>query len=104
MPYVFAQYRCCKAAATIVEKPDDIAILYIARCRICRVDADRLAVLDLRRAAEVTIIKLAVQPLVRLVANQMQRVDRFIDRRFGSCRIPIWMTTAIVIVESCDRL
>lgn len=102
--HVLAQHRCSKAAAALVEQPDDITIHYTARCRVGRVDADRLPVLDLRRTAELTIIKLAMQTLVRLVANQMQRIGRSIRFDLYPCGIPVWMALAIVVAKIRDRL
>lgn len=98
-----AQNGCGKATAATVEQPDDIAIGNATTGGIFGVDTHGFAAPDLCGAAESAIVELAVQPLMRLVADEMQRIKGRIFR-CRSAGIPLRMAAAIIITETFYRL
>ena len=71
-----AQHRAGEAGAALVVEPHDVAVANAARRSVLRMDAHRLAPLDLGGKAGGAEIELAVQPCRRLVGDQLQREAR----------------------------
>ena len=71
-PQRLAQQRAGEAAAALVVELHDVAVLDVARRGVLRMQAHRLATIDLRGEAGGAEIQLAVQPGRRLVGDQLQ--------------------------------
>jgi hypothetical protein len=71
-----AQPRPGQAGAALIVEPHDVALADAARRGVLRMDAHRLAPVDLRGEAGGPEIELAVQPARRLIGDQVQREAR----------------------------
>src|SRR5579884_1822298 len=71
-----AQYGARQTGAAVVVEAHNVAVGDAARSGVVRMDAHRLAALDLRRKARGAEIQLAVQSGRRLVGDQLQRKTR----------------------------
>lgn len=101
---VFTDDSASETAAALIKKPDDVAVRYSTGRSVGRMDADRFPIPDLGRTAEISIVQLAVQTLIRLIADEMQGMEAGIIGRLHSWRIPARMTFAIIISEALDSL
>ena len=104
-PDVPAHAGAREAAATFVEKLDDVPVSDPACSCIVRVDQDRLPTGNLLRQAESAVVMLAVKPGAGLTGNQGQR-ERIPGRcgRPGARRVPERVPGTIRKVETSNGL
>src|SRR6202030_2293180 len=91
-----AQHRAGEACSAVVVEAHDVAVADAARRGVLRMDADRLAAVDLRFETGRAEIQLTVKTGRRLIGDQLQREARI---RALRGRQPGRMSRAIRVTE-----